>query len=908
MRTLAIDIETYSAADLGKVGVYRYSEDPSFEILLFAYAWDDEPVQIVDLACGGVLPPDVLLALKDPDVIKTAYNAQFERVCLSRYLLDYDLEVFYKPESWSCTAVQARAAGYPNRLGDVTTALGFEADKAKDRRGKALITYFCQPCKPTKVNGGRTRNLPRHDPEKWRIFKEYCRQDVEAERAVREALPAIPDFEQALYEIDQRINDRGVRIDRRFVEAAAALGQSHMDGIADDARHITGLENLNALGAVKDWLQSKGINAETLRKADVERLLDEVDDPEVIAYLQARQELGKTSTTKYDAMLRCACQDDRVRGTLMFCGAGRTGRWAGRLIQTQNLPRNEIEDLPFARQLVMERDARSIEMIYGPVTHVLSQLIRTALVPSDGCHFTVADFSAIEARVIAWLADEDWRLEAFKNHEDIYCSTASKMFKVPVEKHGVNGHLRQKGKIAELACIAEGQMVLTDKGLYPIELVTTSMKVWDGVEWVSHKGSYCTGVKEVIEYEGLEATPDHIVWTEIGGESWPVRLGVAAACGTHLTVSGDRRKAIRTRHDHFTGETMEQDLESLLRSHEMRRVWDGAMDVLRQPETWRLERMPVLLTIALNSEVARPKTYCSEATVYKSQRRWVRKLRRARHQVHVRLRKGGRAVLNRNAGSSGTLHGNRPYRREWELRTGKPSVGYPSGKLRQPKTIYKRVYDILDAGPRRRYTVSGKLVHNCGYGGGPAALKAFGADKMGLTDKEMREIVTQWRAASPHIVKYWWAVDRAAKQAIQTGRTTRLAHNVAIGYIDGSLAIRLPSERLLRYPGAVVAEDRIHFLTPGSSGVMLDTETYGPRLVENIVQATARDCLAEILRQLDRDGARVVFHVHDEVIVETPNGLHRLDEMLGFMREPPWWADGLILEGAGYECEFYQKD
>jgi DNA polymerase len=652
MRTLAIDIETYSAADLGKVGVYRYSEDPSFEILLFAYAWDDEPVQIVDLACGEEIPEDVFHAIGDENVLKTAYNAQFERVCLSRYTvytfdLDEFAEDFLNPESWSCTAVQARAAGYPNRLGDVTTALGFGADKAKDRRGKALITYFCSPCKPTKVNGGRTRNLPRHDPEKWKIFKEYCCQDVEAERAVRKCLPQIPESEQKLYEIDQRINDRGVRIDRRVVEAAASLGQSHLDGVADDARHVTGLDNLNALGAVKDWLRSKGINADTLRKADVERLLAEVDDPEVTAYLRARQELGKTSTTKYDAMLRCACQDDRVRGTLMFCGAGRTGRWAGRLIQTQNLPRNEIEDLPFARQLVMERDARSIEMIYGPVTHVLSQLIRTALVPSDGCHFTVADFSAIEARVIAWLADEDWRTEVFRNHGDIYCASASQMFKVPVEKHGVNGHLRQKGKIAELAL---------------------------------------------------------------------------------------------------------------------------------------------------------------------------------------------------------------------------------------------------------------------GYGGGPAALKAFGADKMGLSDAEMQEIVTQWRAASPHIVRYWWNVDRAAKQAIQTGRTTQLLHGVKIGYRDGALVIALPSERLLRYPGAVVAEDRIHFLSPGSSGVMLDTETYGPRLVENIVQATARDCLAALLHDLDADGASIVFHVHDEVIIEVQNGLHRLDKMLAFMREPPWWADGLILEGDGYECEFYQKD
>ena len=335
------------------------------------------------------------------------------------------------------------------------------------------------------------------------------------------------------------------------------------------------------------------------------------------------------------------------------------------------------------------------------------------------------------------------------------------------------------------------------------------------------------------------------------------------------------------------------------------------MDVFRQPEAWRVERLPVLLANALNSKVARPKTYCSKAALYKSQRHWVRKLRRTRYKVHVRIRKGSRPVLNQNAWVTGSLHGDRPYRCERKLRTWQSPLGNTSGELQKPKTVYKAVYDIADAGPRNRYTVSDVLVHNCGYGGGPAALKAFGADKMGLTDPEMQEIVTQWRAASPNIVKYWWSVDRAAKAAISTGRTTRLAHGVAIGYRDKALCIRLPSGRLLRYPDAVVCNDRISFRSPGSSGIMLDTDTYGPRLVENIVQATARDCLAAILRTCDLWKMPIVFHVHDEVIIEETNAEHVvLEQLLQFMSGAalPLWAEGLILEGAGYECEFYQKD
>jgi DNA polymerase len=444
--TLSIDIETYSPVDLSKGSVYTYSEHPDFQILLFGYAFDDDPVTVVDLMRGEVLPGEVYRALTDPSVTKTAFNAQFERVCISRYLsVDY-----LPPEQWQCTMVWSSALGLPRSLAGVGDALGLSEEQAKMKEGKELVRYFCKPCKATKANGGRTRNMPGDAPEKWKTFIEYNRRDVETERTIRRILEPrpLPPVEWKTYWMDQRINDRGVLVDLELAASAIQMSEQHNAELTQEAVNLTGLENVNSVSQLKGWLGVEG----SLDKKTVKAMRDSGNlSLKADRALAIRQELGKTSVTKYEAMIRCASHDSRVRGLFQFYGAGRTGRWAGRNVQVQNLPQNHIEELDFARQCVKEDDREAIRLIFGSVPDTLSQLIRTAFIPRSGCTFAVADFSAIEARVLAWLAGESWRQEVFAKGGDIYCASASQMFKVPVVKHGVNGHLRQKGKIAELA-------------------------------------------------------------------------------------------------------------------------------------------------------------------------------------------------------------------------------------------------------------------------------------------------------------------------------------------------------------------------------------------------------------------------------------------------------------------------
>lgn len=445
---LSIDIETFSSVDLTESNVYTYSESPDFEIMLFGYAFDDDPVRVIDLAGGEMLPRGVIAAITNPDVIKYAYNAQFERVCLSRYLM-IPVE-FLPPESWRCTMVWASALGLPRSLAGAGQALGLSEEKAKLKEGKELVRYFAKPCRPTKANGGRVRNLPSDAPDKWQTYIEYNRRDVEVERTIRHILEArpLPDVEWQTYWLDQRINDQGVRIDRELVGQAIQMSQAHTAELTQEAVTLTGLENVNSVSQLKGWLGVEG----SLDKKAVKALRDSgklsLREDRVLAI---RQEMGKTSVSKYEAMERCVCEDGRVRGLFQFYGAGRTGRWAGRAVQLQNLPQNHIEELDFARRCAVEGDRDALQMIFGNVPDTLSQLIRTALIPKDGCVFAVADFSAIEARVLAWLAGEEWRMRVFAEGQDIYCASASQMFHCRVVKHGENGHLRQKGKIAELA-------------------------------------------------------------------------------------------------------------------------------------------------------------------------------------------------------------------------------------------------------------------------------------------------------------------------------------------------------------------------------------------------------------------------------------------------------------------------
>ena len=449
-RVLSIDLETYSDVDLPNCGVYRYVEG-DFHILLFAYAFDDEETKCVDMACGEQLPAEVVDALQDDNIIKSAWNAQFERTCLSKYL-----GTQLSPDSWQCTMVWAASLSLPLKL--ATAAQALKTAQQKDAVGERLIRYFSLPCKPTKANGGRTRNLPEHAPEDWKLFKSYCIQDVETERDIRRRLEKFPLLPQEwdYYHMDQRINDRGILIDKELVQQAIICNMSLSEEMTKRAYALTGLENPNSVSQLKGWLEERGIEVDSLGKKNVASLITDLDkhsaDGEALDMMKLRLQMAKSSVKKYQAAERYICEDGRAHGLFQFSGANRTQRWAGRGIQLQNLPQNHISTLDEARELVKMGCFDMIEALYGNTPDILSQLIRTMLIPKDGCEFIVADFSAIEARVLAWLAGEQWRLDAFVRGEDIYCASASQMFGVPVVKHGINGELRQKGKVAELAC------------------------------------------------------------------------------------------------------------------------------------------------------------------------------------------------------------------------------------------------------------------------------------------------------------------------------------------------------------------------------------------------------------------------------------------------------------------------
>ena len=476
MKTLSIDIETYSDVPLSKTGVYRYCESPDFEILLFGYSVDSGPVQVVDLACGEKIPAEIIVALEDESVIKWAFNASFERICLSRFL-GYPTGEYLDSESWRCSMIWAATMGLPLSLEGVGAVLGLEKQKLTE--GKDLIKYFCQPCIATKSNGGRTRNRPFHAPEKWETFKRYNIRDVETEMGIQRKLHKFPVPESVWeeYHIDQEINDRGVRLDMELVQQAIAMDARSREELTAAIKDITKLENPNSVLQMKQWLSANGVETDSLDKKAIAELLKNAPD-KLASVLILRQQLAKSSVRKYQAMEKTVCADGRARGMFQFYGANRTGRFSGRNIQLQNLPQNHLPDLADARALVRSGDFDAVSLLYEDVPDTLSQLIRTAFIPREGTQFLVADFSAIEARVIAWFAGEEWRQKVFAKGGDIYCASASQMFKVPVEKHGINGHLRQKGKIAELALGYGGSvgalkaMGAIDMGLTEDELPT----------------------------------------------------------------------------------------------------------------------------------------------------------------------------------------------------------------------------------------------------------------------------------------------------------------------------------------------------------------------------------------------------------------------------------------------------
>ena len=464
MKELSIDLETYSDIDIQKCGAYKYAESDNFEILLFGVSVDGSPVKVYDLACGDTVPEEILAALSDENVTKWAFNAAFERICLSNWLKRHHPEHFYgysipedpaskylDPESWTCTMIWSASMGLPLSLEGVGAVLKLQNQKLKE--GKDLIRYFCTPCKPTKSNGGRTRNLPQHDSEKWIRFKEYNRRDVEVEIAIKKRLTKypVPDFVWDEYHLDQEINDRGIMLDMQVVENAIVFDENTRTELSSAMQDITNLDNPNSVQQMKQWLSDNGLETESLDKKTVKELIHTASEKKIVDVLLLRQQLAKSSIKKYQAMQNAVCNDGRAHGMFQFYGANRSGRWAGRLIQLQNLPQNHMSDLAEARSIVKGGDYDTMHLLYDDIPDTLSQLIRTAFVPRSGYKFIVSDFSAIEARVLAFLAGETWRSKVFAEGKDIYCASASQMFGVPVEKHGVNSHLRQKGKIAELA-------------------------------------------------------------------------------------------------------------------------------------------------------------------------------------------------------------------------------------------------------------------------------------------------------------------------------------------------------------------------------------------------------------------------------------------------------------------------
>lgn len=971
MKTISIDIESYSDVNLARCGVYKYAESPAFEILIFGYAVDGGEVQVVDLAQGESIPDEILDALTDESVTKWAFNASFERVCLSRYLIDLGMSLdpfhdhhplsrecarFLNPAGWKCSMVWSAYMGLPLSLEGAGAVLKLDSQKMKE--GRDLIRYFCVPCKETKSNGGRTRNLPQHAPDKWTLFKSYNKRDVEVEMAIQERLKNYPVPESVWdeYHLDQEINDRGIAIDRTLVAQAVAIDARSRESLMDELKERTGLENPNSVTQMLGWLEEHGMKTDSLGKKNVQELLKAAKEP-LRSVLLLRQKLAKSSVRKYQAMEMTACKDGRARGMFQFYGANRTGRFAGRHIQLQNLPRNDMPDLSEARELVRQGNYEALELLYDSIPDVLSQLIRTAFIPREGMKFVVSDFSAIEARVLAWLAGETWKSQAFAKGEDIYCSTASRMFNVPVVKHGINGGLRQKGKIAELACIAEGELVLTDHGLIPIEKVTTEDRVWDGNNWVWHDGVVFRGVKEVMQYEGLRATPDHLVYIE--GQNQPIYFREAAESGTHLLQTGIGGKAIWMGENHQPRKALEPETKSLLCTDEMYRMRKNLMDRIKFTSAWCISWMPSLLTKTRGSEMVVEKVGSGKAEMHQSSGFGVPKLRGEGHQVLFSDGDRRRTVHDSQVWDSFQEYADRPDRQRRKLCTRKsallntcpePSQPKKHCAVRIPSSLLAvfgkcserkinpgkeqranhsgcgncshgkekklenhlrktRVYDIRNAGPDHRFTVSGRLVHNCGYGGSVGALKAMGALEMGLPEDELQSLVQSWRSANPHIVSFWWQVDRAVKTAIKE-RVPMEARGIRFQCRSGMLFITLPSGRNLSYVKPQIGENRfggesVTYEGIGATKKWERLESYGPKFVENIVQAVSRDILCYAMQTLRC--CAIVGHVHDELIIECDRDIS-VDVICEQMGRTPHWAEGLLLRADGYECEFYKKD
>ncbi|MBR7187793.1 MAG: hypothetical protein IKD53_04495 [Clostridia bacterium] len=982
---LHVDIETYSDVDIAKAGLYKYVQSPAFDILLIAWVLDDGPVSVIDLAEpdgfteGGLR--EFLRWLYDRDTALLAYNAAFEHYCINEWirrnrdrlrpLTNYPVNTIPVGD-WRCVMAHSMYCGYPAGLAAVGDAMGLPQDKKKLSIGSALIKLFCVPHAPDMMNPAPWRMQPKDDPAKWLLFKSYCMQDVETEREIENRLAAwpMPLREEKLWRLTTEGNARGVMMDMDLVNRAIAIGEAEQAGMMAEAREITGLDNPNSAPQLMRWLRGRGIEAENLTKATVADLLAGDLPEDVWRVLELRQRMAKTSTKKYDAIAEAACDDGRVRGLMMYYGASRSGRWAGRIVQPQNLPQNHLDNLDYARQLAKAGDAELLALSYGSIPDALSQLIRTAFIPRPGCRFAIADYSAIEARVVAWLAGESWVLDAFRAGQDIYCATASQMFGVPVEKHGLNAHLRQRGKVAVLACIAEGSPVLTDRGLVPIEDVQPSDMLWDGELWVGHDGVIYKGERKVITYDGLTATPDHLVWVE--GKPEPIYFRIASTIGAHLLRTGAGGQAIRLGEDHQPRKARERGEDALPRAHRVPELRIDTVDAVGQPARRQDQGLPAVLTAEANTAVAEPSANGSQAALREPERPEFPSLRRTGHPLRLPKHNRGGSVSDRDLRVAGQEDGDRPHRQQRELCAGEYSVcdqgsergeqgdyraeqvrpevlalcgdndtskagagidpsgdhtGRGAGGIRAPEELEGhqrtvKVYDIRNAGRHHRFTVSGRLVHNCGYGGGASAMRAMGGDLLGMDDTGLKSLVDQWRQANPAICRLWGAVETAAVTCVRTGegQTVTIEGSALVFRLEADdaaglrfLTVELPAGRKLFYADPVLKAGKwggaaLSYMSLNQNTKKWGrTDTWGGKLVENITQAVARDCLAETLFRLHMLDLDPVFTVHDEVICEVDDDI-QLNDILAVMAAPIDWAPGLPLKGAGFCADYYQKD
>lgn len=980
MHLFGIDLETFSPEDIKKSGLYRYALNPEFDILLFGYSLGGAEPVVLD--CTRTNDRLELLEMAPliygEQIIKTAWNAAFEWYCLSVYLNRYGKYKGLLPiDQWSDTQLLAQYLGYPSSLDKAGAAIGIPEDKKKMGVGKSLIRLFCSPRKPTKRDG-RTRVMPADEPEKWELFKTYNKGDVVAEQTIARTLSHwyVPDKVQEQWELDMMHNAMGVNVDLDLVYGAQRIAEQNTELLLKEAAEITGLDNPNSRDQLQKWLTEELPDEEIpdLRKETVSGLLDGVSEDHVKRVLEIRQETGKAAHKKYAAIQKMVCPDGRVRGMMKFYGAGRTGRWSSTGIQLQNLQRTHVDFLDDARHIVERGDLNALRFTYGAVSDTLGQLVRTALIPSPDNVFVDCDFSAIEARVIAWLAKEEWVLEVFRTHGKIYEATASQMFGVPMErikKGNPEYELRQRGKVATLACIAEDSLVPVksqDGSIYeiPIQLVTSEDLVWDGSDWVHCEGAVFNGYREVITYEGLTATPDHLVWVE--GKNEPIPFGLASQSGAHLAKSGTGRFPVWMGKNHKSRASVHQGMVSVLRADGVSGVRSEIMDVSTESDQREIQRMPSVLAAQTNSEMAGPTDNSRETALPKSERPWVRKLRGAWNRVSVWVCNRVRTLHHVSVPEFGPQYGTRQNRQQRSLRAGEHSDGYPQSKLWKQKNhgvvrlgptilavfgdLHKteagggddprtgnricqksctgeaqelarntrtvRVYDIRDAGPNHRYAVQGVLVHNCGYGGGAHAMETMDINHA-IDPAQYPGLVKKWRSANPNIVKYWYDTENAALETMRTGTPHTAGYCTFALEVDDAtnqwfLTCLLPSGRKLFYVRPTLSENRFgrqsirYWGIDGKSHKWAEIDTYSGRIVENITQAVARDCLAEKLPLLEQAGYPVVFSIHDEIVADVPKSYADLKTVQQIMSAPMPWAPELPLNAEGWVGEYFKKD